>query len=214
MPFSSGRSVRAPASNAISSVTARVPSMPILYSGMPFGSTVCAIEAIAAETVAPLVPPGSNATCYRRKLSAGLTKVLQLRLQEPWQGTSVGPGRYPAATHGYPRRHAPNPAPDRRHARLESGQRTAYPYRTDELAAAEAGRSGDHGQAQEPRRGRPVGSARDRVPGCLEGVPERRRRSRSGDILDRSGRVRVPGRLHWLGEVDRHAAADQGARPE
>ena len=37
MPFSSGRSVRAPASNATSTVTARVPGRSTRYSGSPLG---------------------------------------------------------------------------------------------------------------------------------------------------------------------------------
>ena len=35
MPFSSGRSVRAPASNATSTVVARVPSISIRWTGRP-----------------------------------------------------------------------------------------------------------------------------------------------------------------------------------
>ena len=39
MPFSSGRSVRAPASKATSSVVARVPSSATRWTGRPFGAT-------------------------------------------------------------------------------------------------------------------------------------------------------------------------------
>ncbi len=40
MPFSCVRSVRAPASNATSAVSARVPGSPMLYTGSPFAATV------------------------------------------------------------------------------------------------------------------------------------------------------------------------------
>ena len=52
IPFSSGRSVRAPASKATRIVTARVPSTAIRYSGIPFASVERAIEDIRWTTVA------------------------------------------------------------------------------------------------------------------------------------------------------------------
>ena len=44
MPFSSGRSVRAPASNATSAVTARVPSMFRRTRGRPVSRVVVSVE--------------------------------------------------------------------------------------------------------------------------------------------------------------------------
>ncbi len=47
MPFSSGRSVRAPASKATSAVTARVPSSCTRWIGRPFG----AVEEVIAVMI-------------------------------------------------------------------------------------------------------------------------------------------------------------------
>ncbi len=68
-----------------------------------------------------------------------------------------------------------------------------------------------------PRRAQASGGAaarrraRDRVPRRLEGLRGRRGRPRPRDLRDRAGRVRVSGRPHRLGEVDRHAPADPRA---
>ena len=64
------------------------------------------------------------------------------------------------------------------------------------------------------RRAGSVRPAGDRVPRRLQALFERRHRPRPGHVLDRPRRVRVPRRLHRLGQVDRDAAADQGARPD
>src|SRR4051794_15643510 len=57
MPFSSARSVRAPASNATIAVTARVPGMPNRTSGRRFSSVVvssCTMRASVASALAAL----------------------------------------------------------------------------------------------------------------------------------------------------------------
>ncbi len=46
MPFSSGRSVRAPASKATSTVVARVPGISIRWMGSPEGSEELSIRAM------------------------------------------------------------------------------------------------------------------------------------------------------------------------
>src|SRR5215212_8457441 len=51
MPFSSGRSVRAPASNATRTVTALVPGRSTRYSGSPLGSVEEWILAMAAKPI-------------------------------------------------------------------------------------------------------------------------------------------------------------------
>ena len=61
MPFSSGRSVRAPASKATSTVRARVPGIAMLWTGSPFAGTVMVSivaigEATLIRTVSEVLP--------------------------------------------------------------------------------------------------------------------------------------------------------------
>ena len=66
-----------------------------------------------------------------------------------------------------------------------------------------------------PARGRRPGARRRRrLPLGLEEVPERRHGARGRHVRDPPGRVRLPRRLDRLGQVDDHAAADQGDRAE
>ena len=64
------------------------------------------------------------------------------------------------------------------------------------------------------RRRRPRPGRRDRLPLGLEEVPERRHGPGGRDVRDPPGRVRLPRRLHRLGQVDDHAPADQGDRAQ
>ncbi len=52
MPFSSGRSVRAPASNATRTVSARVPGIAMLWTGRPLvGTVVVLMVAMSSATL-------------------------------------------------------------------------------------------------------------------------------------------------------------------
>src|SRR3954470_23302825 len=57
-----------------------------------------------------------------------------------------------------------------------------------------------------------AGRCRDRVSRCLQGLRGQRRRSRGRNVRRPARGVRLPRRLDGIGQVDRDAPADQGAR--
>ena len=122
MPFSSGRSVRAPASNATRTVTARVPGRSTRYSGSPLGSVEEWILAMAAQ-------PWDAAARYRcREGSAAAGRIpctsIDGRHRTPHQtapgaygARSAAParGRRPRARRGHRLPLGHQEVPERRH---------------------------------------------------------------------------------------------------
>src|SRR5436190_2336266 len=90
MPFSSGRSVRAPASKATSRVTARVPSSPTRWTGRPLWRVSVAISGIGANGTDHLARPfaGSAAIAANTDAHGCADSLPQDLLHAVWQEAS------------------------------------------------------------------------------------------------------------------------------
>src|SRR3954447_12582389 len=87
MPFSSGRSVRAPASKATRIVVARVPSSATRWIGSPLGATCELICGIRADDSARVVPPLYNAAARRTRSVGAPGAASSMRADGGWGHT-------------------------------------------------------------------------------------------------------------------------------
>ncbi len=142
------------------------------------------------------VATGPSADAKQGAPTGALNPPFQNRLQircKGGLGTTVGADR---------------PATLARPMDRDQPPRQQHPRRTRRQAAS-AGRA-QAADAPALAAGPPVIEFRGR----LQALSERRRRARSGDVLDRPRGVRVPRRRDRIGQVDGDAAADQGDRAD
>ena len=195
MPFSSGRSLRAPASNATSTVSARVPASAMRWMGSSLAETVVVwMLAIAPPTI----------SARMRRSAARRDGELQNQLHAGvLLGEAAGP-RYPPG----PCERPTQPPRRRRIARWASchcprGLRSP----SASAAARIPRRPAKAARARGPRHGR-------RVPRRLKALRAGRHRPGTRDVRDPPPGDGLPRRADRLGQVDDHAPADQGARAD